>query len=224
MVIDKLIRTKRRSISLKISSTGELIVRAPVNCSYQKINEVVEQKEKWIKLHQSRILENKMLNSDIISLKKVLFLGYTKNVVFVENLKNLAVTTECFFISTKYKDNLNKQKKLISNYLIEQASTILTKRVDYFATLMQLSPSSLSLTNSKRLWGSCGQNDDIKLNWRLVMTSPDIIDYVVVHELAHIVEFNHSANFWKIVQSLIPDYKEKRNLLKKGDFLLNLFR
>lgn len=224
MVIDKLIRSKRRSISIQISSIGEVIVRVPTSCPVQKIEAVVEQKKDWINFHRQQILQNKFLNSDIMSYKKILFLGYTKEVVFAEKLKNLAVTTDCFFIPAKYKENLTKQKKLLSNYLIAQSNEIFEKRIHYFANLMQLSPKSFSLSNSKRLWGSCSHNDDIKLNWRLVMASPDIIDYVVVHELAHMLEFNHSTNFWKIVGSIIHDYKQKRILLKNGDFLLSLFR
>ncbi len=136
----------------------------------------------------------------------------------------MAVTSDCFFLPSKYKENLTKQKKIISKFLITEAVTIFEKRLNYFANIMQLEPNSFALSNSKRLWGSCSQNNDIKLNWRLVMALPEIIDYVVVHELTHMLEFNHSSNFWKIVESIIPDYKQKRELLKKGDFLLSLFR
>ena len=108
--------------------------------------------------------------------------------------------------------------------MLQQAKEILKNRVNYFANLMQLLPQSLVLCNSKRIWGSCSKEADIKLNWRLVMLPPDLIDYVVVHELSHIVEFNHSKMFWKMVSSILPNYKERRALLKKGDFLLHLYR
>lgn len=222
--VDKLIRSKRRSISIQISSVGEVVLHVPNKCSFEKIKEVLEEKRGWIETHRQRILKSQQLNSDIISYKKVLFLGYTKDIVFADQLKKVQMTANCIFVPQKIKDNLQKIKKNISSLLIENAMNILRKRVEYFANLMQLKPSLISLINSKRLWGSCSQNDEIKLNWRLVMVLPDLIDYVVVHELAHIIEFNHSQKFWKIVESFIPNYRERRSFLKKGDFLLSLFR
>lgn len=224
ITIDKLIRTKRRSIAIQISSDGELIVRAPTRCSYKEIERVVSKRINWIRIHQDRILQNKLVNSNIISYKEVMFLGTTKPIIFSPKAKKIEHHDSHFVISEKYIENAPKIKRFIVNFMIKNAQEILKDRVNYFANLMQLLPQSLSLTNSKRVWGSCSKNADIKLNWRLVMLPPDLIDYVVVHELAHIVEFNHSQTFWKLVTSILPDGKYRRAMLKKGDFLLNLYR
>ena len=224
ITIDKLIRTKRRSIAIQISSDGELIVRAPNRCSMKEIEKVVVERINWIRIHQNRILQNRLVNSNIISYKEVMFLGITKPIIFIPKSKKIENHGDHFVINEKYVENAPKVKRLIIGFMIENAHEILKDRVNYFANLMQLLPQSLSLTNSKRVWGSCSKNADIKLNWRLVMLPPDLIDYVVVHELAHIVEFNHSKTFWKLVTSILPNSKERRDLLKRGDFLLNLYR
>ncbi len=224
ITIDKLIRTKRRSISIQISSDGELIVRAPNRCPYSEIEKAVSERINWIRIHQDRIMQNKLANSNIISYKEVMFLGITKPVIFYPKAKKIEEREDHFAVNEKYAENTAKIKRLIIGFMLKKAEDILKDRVNYFANLMQLLPQSLSLTNSRRVWGSCSKTADIKLNWRLVMLPPDLIDYVVVHELSHIVEFNHSRTFWKLVSSVLPDSKERRSLLKKGDFLLNLYR
>ena len=224
ITIDKLIRSRRKTISIQISSEGELIVRAPTRCPNSEIERVIKERLNWIRTHQDRILKNRAINSNLISYKDVMFLGITKPIIFDKSTKKISYHESYFSINEKYALNSFKVKNLVIKFMFDEAQEILKNRVNYFANLMQLMPQSLSISNSKRVWGSCSKDADIKLNWRLVMLPPDIIDYVVVHELSHIVEFNHSKLFWKLVGSVLPNYKERRALLKKGDFLLNLYR
>ena len=101
---------------------------------------------------------------------------------------------------------------------------ILWGRVSYFANLMQVEPTKVRLSNARGCWGSCNSLGVISLNWRLIMVPHDLIDYVVVHELAHLLQMNHSSLFWNVVKSVLPDYQNRRKLLKKGDYLLSLYR
>jgi len=222
--IDMLLRTRRQSIALQISPQGNLIVRAPTRCSYEKIQKVIEDKEQWILLHQNRISENRKINFDILNYNKILFCGSTYSVVLADKIKEVTFSDNCCWIPVKWQDNKAKQVYNISKILKREAQKILLERVSYFAHLMQLKPSSAVLSNSRRVWGSCDRSANLKLNWRIGMLPPDLIDYVVVHELSHILQFNHSVLFWKIVESVLPNYKERRLMLKKGDYLLELFR
>ena len=219
-----LIRTKRRSVSLQISQKGNLIVRAPINYPYEKIQQLVENKRNWIEAHQTRILANRNLNRDVLSYDKILFYGYTNNITFSNQVKKVVFLNGICFVPVKFQNRAERIPYEIAKTLKNEAKDILNKRTLYFANLMQLKPQSVFIMNSKRLWGSCDKNANIKYNWRLVMVPPDLIDYVVVHELSHIMEFNHSKTFWEIVKSILPNYKERKQLLKKGDYLLELFR
>ena len=89
---------------------------------------------------------------------------------------------------------------------------------------MQLAPTSIKLANAKKRWGSCDSAGNILFNWRILMLPPVLIDYIIIHEFAHLVEMNHSSNFWEIVASIMPNWKENRELLKKSNFILTLFR
>ena len=90
----------------------------------------------------------------------------------------------------------------------------LTERVRHFAKLMGVSPTAVKISGAKTRWGSCSSKKSINFSWRLVMAWGDVIDYVVVHELAHLVEMNHSPKFWKVVESTLPDYQERKAKLK----------
>ena len=101
---------------------------------------------------------------------------------------------------------------------------MLKERLEYFANIMQIDYASVSINNSKSRWGSCDSNRNIKLNFRLIMLPHKTLDFVLVHELAHSIEFNHSKDFYKIISLVIPSYKLQQKQLKEHDYLLGLFR
>jgi predicted metal-dependent hydrolase len=86
---------------------------------------------------------------------------------------------------------------------------------------MGVNVSKVKLSSAKKSWGSCSSLGNINLNWRLVKAPMQVVDYVVVHELAHLKQMNHSPKFWYEVQKIIPDYQKCRQWLRKYEFLLN---
>ncbi|MBR1925313.1 MAG: M48 family metallopeptidase [Clostridia bacterium] len=223
MIEANVIRSKRRSIAIQITSEGEIVVRAPLKCSEKIIEKAINERMDWIEKYKQKILKNKEQNSEILSYNKVLFLGVKQNIIFQEKAKFEHIENN-FIIPKKYENLEPKIKRLITKFMITKAESLFKDRVEHFSYQMNLTSKSLKICNSKRIWGSCSKTADLKLNWRLVMLSPELIDYVVVHELSHIVEFNHSKNFWKLVSSILKDCKQRRALLKKNDYLLNLYR
>jgi len=94
------------------------------------------------------------------------------------------------------------------------AERYLTDRTFDYARRMSVKPASIRVSNAKSRWGSCSAKKNVNFSWRLIMADDEVIDYVVVHELAHLIEYNHSTRFWKIVGTYLPDYKERRAKLK----------
>ena len=80
---------------------------------------------------------------------------------------------------------------------------------------MSVTPSAVRINGAKTRWGSCSGKKSINFSWRLIMASDDVIDYVVVHELAHLLELNHSARFWAVVEKILPDCRERRKQLRE---------
>ena len=99
----------------------------------------------------------------------------------------------------------------------KKAMEIFPKRVAYYAKIMGCENTyrRITIKEQKTRWGSCSSNRNLNFNWKLVLLPEEVLDYVVVHELAHLFEMNHSKAFWMIVERVLPDYKERRELLKQ---------
>lgn len=219
---DILIRTNRRSLSLSISKKGELVVRAPRKLSMQYILTFIKEKEKWINQKRKEILDGAVNNKSFTNYEFFLFCGKKYKLAEQKGLKKIELTENEFVVPVcAEKDKL---LILVANWYIEQSKEILKNRVEYFANLMQLNYNKIVVMNNKRRWGACSQNGVLKFNFRLCMLPHKVIDYVVIHELTHLLEFNHSPNFYIIIESIMPDYKRQKEELKKYDFVLSLLR
>jgi len=96
----------------------------------------------------------------------------------------------------------------------KQARRVFQERMAYWAGLLDVNPGRLIVTNPSRRWGSCNAKDDIRLNWRLIMAHPALLDYVAAHELCHIRHKNHARAFWRCLAAVMPDYKIRRQELR----------
>ena len=104
----------------------------------------------------------------------------------------------------------------IRNYLIALARTRFEERVRFHAGRIGVHPKNITLREQKTKWGSCSSLGNLNFNWKLIMAPPEALDYVVVHELCHLIEMNHSPAFWAQVEKHCPDYKKWRDYLKRG--------
>lgn len=121
--------------------------------------------------------------------------------------------TKCVLEENKnriYRSEEEEQK------LRKQAREVLTKRTDYYKKILKVDYQRIRIGNQKTRWGSCSSIGTISYNWHLILMPERILDYVVVHELCHLVEMNHSPAFWKRVSEVIPDYKSRRKWLKEN--------
>lgn len=107
-------------------------------------------------------------------------------------------------------------RKTLVVWMGQAAAKQAVKTMDHFAALYQLSPRSMTIKTQKSRWGSCGIHDDINLNWLLILAPAEVFEYVVIHELCHIAQRNHSAAFWTLVARYCPDYKQRRLWLKQN--------
>ena len=99
--------------------------------------------------------------------------------------------------------------------LIRQAKDIIPKRVDYFSSIMNIYPTGIKITKAKKRFGSCNQKNSLCFSCFLMQYPLEAVDYVVVHELAHIRHHNHSAEFYSLIRRYMPDYKQREKLLKE---------
>ncbi len=104
----------------------------------------------------------------------------------------------------------------------QAAKEYFPKRADYYAQQIGVSYERIRIAEQKTRWGSCSSKGTLSFNWKLMLAPPKVLDYVVVHELCHLKEMNHSPRFWKLVEDIMPDYKEYRKWLKENGSTLQL--
>jgi len=207
-----LTRSKRKTVAIYIRN-GFVDVRAPLKMPKKDIDKFIIAKEKWI---------IKKLTSSVqqVNKQKRFTLDYG-DIILCRNKPHTIIAqigNDCwyddgyFFIPPGLTPNEIKQACVGIYKTI--AADILTEKTKWFAVKMKVNPESIRISNAKAQWGCCTAKKKISFSWRLIMADDDVIDYVVVHELAHIIEMNHSKKFWDIVVSVIPDYKDLRHRLK----------
>ena len=213
---NKIIRSKRKTLSLTINENAELIIRAPKRLSIEKIQDFINEKENWIN-RKKRLIENQI--KDVTSNhNKLLYLGNLFPINVEQNAsKELFFTGEEFIANSIEPDSLSLSiKKWYKNKFKE----IALPRVAYFANKHNLMVNQVRIKNQKTMWGSCSSKNNINLNYLLLMTPMGVIDYVIVHELVHTIHRNHSTDFWDSVESIMPEFQEHKRWLKKNGYKL----
>ncbi len=206
----------KRRIILSITSSG-LIVNAPQNQPITIIENIIREKYSWIQ---------KALNTLKQQLETTSFPVWKNGTLFPYLGKNChlhLIQTNHFQHSYLYTDNRliikthntpSSIAKIVKEWLITQATDFLLTRLAKQANIMHLSYTSAKLSNAKTRWGSCTAQRHIRLNWRLIMIDLSLIDYVLIHELSHLIELNHSHRFWTLVERWYPNWKQARKNLR----------
>jgi len=207
-----LIRSRRKTLSLQIKN-GELIVRAPLKLPKDVIDNFVASKNEWIvdKLHQSK---KRLEQQDAFKLtygSTVLYRGCEYIIVAKEG-DEIGVDNGTFYMPP-YMDS-DEIKDACKRVYRRLAKMHIIKRVGEVSNRMGVTPSAIRITSAKTRWGSCSSKKSINFSWFLIMADDDAIDYVIVHELAHITEMNHSKKFWAIVEDVLPNYRQRKSHLR----------
>ena len=216
MTPSKIIRSKRKTLSLTINENAELVVRAPKRLSIEKIQDFINEKEKWIR-SKTKLIEDQLKNAAINS-NKLLYLGSLFPIIIKQSESN-----EITFNGEEFIANLIDSESLslaIRKWYKQKFREIAIPRVAYFCNKHNLKINQIRIKCQKTMWGSCSSKNNINLNYLLVMAPMSVIDYVIVHELVHTIHRNHSIKFWNSVESIMPDYKEHRQWLKLNGYKL----
>ncbi|MEA2021126.1 MAG: SprT family zinc-dependent metalloprotease [Candidatus Caldatribacteriota bacterium] len=221
MKIEKIIRSKRKTISLHISDDATLIVKAPNNASNEMINRVVIKHKNWVEKRKREVQSRdlKFTKKEFIDGESFLYLGNYYKLRLVENQEIPLNFENVFYLSIKCLPNA---KEIFINWYKKRAYEKICQRVKLYAQKEGFKYNRIKITNALKTWGSCSHKGNLNFTWRLIMAPLNIVDYVVVHELTHLNEKNHSRIFWDKVENLMPEYKRYNEWLKKNSHLLKL--
>lgn len=210
-------------MSLSVRADGSIRVNCNLGRSLREIERFVLSSMDFISRRRSRISELDLQYPRLkwVSGEKILYMGreLPLEVVWSWSLKarakSLTGVGSGFEILAPLTSSLEDRRKAMGSYYKKLARQWLTARVNFFSGMMGVSPTAVSVRGQRTLWGSCTGVADISLNWKLMCCPVEVIDYVVVHELAHIRHRNHSVEFWDFVSRFDPKYQEHRKFLRK---------
>lgn len=213
--IDKLIRSKRRTISLEITRDARLVVRIPKYASLVDVKKFIMEKQTWIEEKIGEAIERVHKNAPkkFVPGEKFYYLGEKYPLEITKSQSPKLKFNNGFYLAD---GNLGVAKTIFIKWYKRQAKLNISKRVQWYANLHKLEYKKIKITSASRRWGSCTTQGNINFTWKLILLPIKIMDYVVVHELAHLVHHNHSKSFWTEVAKILPDYKERRKWLKKN--------
>ncbi|WP_282131196.1 M48 family metallopeptidase [Pseudoalteromonas aliena] len=208
---------RRKTVAIKVHNQ-QVTVYAPSYIAKKQIDSWLLEKKTWVDaqlLKQLTVVDCKQYPFET---KKICIYSEQVNVQFEQGhysgvkpqLAGLLIT-----VSKRVKHQQLKYQKLLEEYLKEQLTAYIEMRLTYFCTQMnEALPHNLSIAIYKRKWGSCNSKRDLTFNLHLIGAPQHIIDYVIVHELAHLRHLNHSKAFWQRVEKFYPDYKSASQWLK----------
>lgn len=226
MVIDKanIIRENRKSLKITITPEAKIIIYSPLKLSLNKIEEIIKEKENLLNKKLNQVLAQKTKNQDLLEYKKVLLLGKKYFIVPTTKVEKVFFSGDMFLVPKKYID-ANKISFFIKKTIKNLAEKIISNRIKELIEQKNIKYkySKILFGNFKSKWGSCDSNGVIKFNWRLVMLESSIIDFVILHEISHLKELNHSKQFYKELDFFCPNWKCERKKLKNLSFLLSLY-
>ena len=162
----------------------------------------LEMQRKIVKMHP----RHGFFNIDVLSFHR---LSYR---IFAECNYQPKEILEDLGVSMMLRKILSEEERLKG---VQKALCVIPERVEYFAEMMNVTYGRITIREQKTRWGSCSSKGNLNFNWKLVLMPEEVLDYVVVHELAHRKEMNHSERFWNHVEKVLPDYQARRKLLRE---------
>ena len=200
----------RKTLAIQVKPIDKVLVLSPKGLSEHIIKEKVKSKGKWIlkKLLDFKDIGYIPFNREFADGEAFMYLGrnYLLQLFLNSSLPRLKV-------------------KLSDGILIIYTPTkdpAILKRIEYYKTKFRIGPVKIKIKEQKRRWGSCSSRGSIYFNWRIIMAPPLVVDYVIVHEMSHLINRNHSPKFWKQVESILPDYKARKTWLRDHGVRMNL--
>ncbi|MHB1440047.1 MAG: M48 family metallopeptidase [Cuniculiplasma sp.] len=216
----KVERERRKNFRLEHSEDGKFLARVPYNADEKEVEDFLRKHRIWIKKRNEEFMRVSEMRRDLSSKRK-------RNFLFMGNEYEVSVSdsTRCFDFDGIFhvspgcvEDVVGHFKRFCRNELLQ----VLDRRVPYYSRKLGLEYSKYTIGSSITMWASCDKSRRLRFSWRLAMAPPEVIDYVIVHELVHTEMFLHDRTFYERVGKEIPDWKEKKMWLRKNSAKIRL--
>lgn len=220
------ISARRKTLSITVHRDNRVIVHAPATCPKASIARFIEQKSDWVRktfetnlLKRRQVVERKFETGD-----RLPYLGkdYT---LLVEQGHIPEVVCENGRICVRVPARTappgpSEVKERLKDWYVSRALCTIREKTALYAARIGVRPATVTIKALKSRWGSCSLSGRISLAWNIIMAPEEIVDYLIVHELCHLVHHNHSAQYWALVGSILPDHRQRRKWLRENAGLL----
>ncbi|MBI2911853.1 MAG: M48 family metallopeptidase [Chloroflexi bacterium] len=220
---------RRRTIEIAVDAAKGVLVAAPARATLASIDDLVRRRASWI-LQRLAAVETAAHGAirQWVTGETVLYLGrdYRLRVGAAEGIAapEVRLDGDCLEVWLPLEEGGGEAETardvgaVVEQWYRWSAGRYLSQRVDVYAPLLGVEPRQVLVRHQERRWGSCARDGTLRFNWRLVLAPLPIVDYVVVHELCHLLHLNHGPQFWEQVERLVPDYRFRRRELRlEGD-------
>ena len=218
-------RTNRRKTATVKIEQGVVQVVVPQTLSQQAIDDLIAKKSNWIR--QKLVLQQSVPVSkpkEFVSGESFSYLGRNYRLkVLTGDLQPVKLKQGYLQVTVPMEQKSDQAliRKLLQDWYLDRASEKLEQKTVKYAQQIGVQPSKIRVREYKSRWGSCSVRGEVSYNWRIIISPNPVVDYVVVHELCHLIHHNHSKQYWNQVRSIVPDYQSKRDWLKTNAGLLD---
>jgi len=220
---------RKKTVAVHINPMATITVFSPRHLDDEKIRMIVQKKARWILEKQKQVESNRYSNSmkEFVSGESFPYLGKLYRLKVMKTaedaIRKCRLVNGRFLVGINGNHEVNRTavKRALVDWYLERAETKIKERVDRFSQQIGKTPLSIKIKNQERRWGSCSNKGTIRFNWKIIMAPLSIIDYVIVHEICHLIHPHHSPDFWQKVQSVIFDYQKRRKWLKENSLQID---
>jgi hypothetical protein len=191
----------RKKLTITVERDRSVVVHAPESTSEEKIQAIIESKRKWIyekTKHAQKYTLPHPPGKELVNGESALYLGRQYQIEVVQNSSEEIRFEQRFLIPARLSA---ERKQVLRNWYMDKATEKILPRTKKFANDLGVAFTNARIVDNRYRWGSCTIKDNINFNWRLIKAPMYVVDYVIIHELAHLLEANHTARFWNIVRA-----------------------
>lgn len=210
-----IVYSERKTISIIVERDRSVVVRAPINTSKEVIDKEFFKRKRLIrrKIEHNQKYPFEKQTKEFVEGESLMFLGKNYKLHIVDDELEGVMFDNKFFIS---KSNQKQANKLFKDWYIKSANEIITPKAISIAKNIGVKYNSINILDIKYRWGSCTPKDNIHFNWRLVKAPVTVIEYIIVHELTHLLVSNHTQEFWNRISALLPNFDKAKLWLKEN--------
>jgi predicted metal-dependent hydrolase len=226
----QLLRSKRKTIAISFDRDGNLIVKAPLWVAKRETDRFVESKRDWILATSKRLQmareKEAALRLQLENGDELYYLGEKRVLIVVrEDRSRTKIKDVCgrLVMTVPYEADYAYKREQLEKWYRKQALCVFKEKAREFAVTIGVSFQDIHIKDQKSRWGSCSSKGNLNFNWRILMAPEPVCDYVIIHELCHLVYMDHSADFWHLVEQLCPSYRQYKKWLRDRADLLYKF-